>query len=177
MSRRVLVAGIGNVFLGDDGFGVEVVRRLSGRKLPEGVEVADFGIRSLDLAYALREDYDLVILVDALPRGGAPGTVYLLEPEVGASDPLTLETHGMDPVSVIRLALTLGAPARCTLVVGCEPDVVLGSEDYDEMAMELNEPVRAAVEEAADLVVSLLESSEGETGEPGGTPGCSEKGR
>ncbi|HEX2741816.1 MAG TPA: hydrogenase maturation protease, partial [Rubrobacter sp.] len=76
MSRRVLVAGIGNIFLGDDGFGVEVVKRLAGRVLPEGVEVVDFGIRGMDLAYALHEDYDLVVFVDATPRGGEPGTVY-----------------------------------------------------------------------------------------------------
>ena len=83
MGERVLVAGIGNVFLGDDGFGVEVVRRLAGRGMPENVEVRDFGIRGMDLAYALQDGYGLVVLVDATPRGGEPGTVYLIEPEVG----------------------------------------------------------------------------------------------
>src|SRR5438105_826691 len=85
-SRRGLVAGIGNVFLGDDGFGVEVVARLAKRPLPEGVEVADFGIRGFDLAYALMESYDFAILVDALPRGGEPGRLFVLEPDLAQVD-------------------------------------------------------------------------------------------
>ena len=155
--ERVLVAGIGNIFLGDDGFGVEVVRRLVERPLPEGVEVKDFGIRGMDLAYALQEDYGLVVLVDATPRGGEPGTVYLIEPEIEEDGEATLDTHGMDPVKVIKLSRVLGARPARTLVVGCEPQVVPGWEDYDEMLMELSEPVRAAVEEAVDLVESLVE--------------------
>jgi hydrogenase maturation protease len=155
--ERILVAGVGNVFLGDDGFGVEVVRRLAGRRLPEGVEVVDFGIRGLDLAYALQHDYDVVIFVDATPRGGKPGTVYLLEPEIEEDGEVTLDTHGMDPVKVIKLSRALGARPTRTLVVGCEPQVVVGGEAYDEMLMELSEPVRAAVEEAVKLVESLLE--------------------
>ena len=157
MGRRVLVAGIGNIFLGDDGFGVEVVKRLAGRRLPEGVEVKDFGIRGMDLAYALQDDYDLVVFVDATPRGGEPGTVYLIEPEIEDDGEATLDTHGMDPVKVIKLARALGAEPARTLVVGCEPQVVPGGEDYDEMLMELSAPVRAAVEEAVKLVESLVE--------------------
>jgi hydrogenase maturation protease len=163
MSRRILVAGIGNVFLGDDGFGVEVVGRLSERELPEGVEVVDFGIRGMDLAYALHEDYDLVVFVDATPRGGKPGTVYLIEPEIEEDGAVSLDTHGMDPVKVIKLARALGARPVRTLVVGCEPQVIPahggGSEThphYDETLMELSKPVRAAVEEAAKLVESLV---------------------
>jgi hydrogenase maturation protease len=162
MPRRVLIAGIGNIFLGDDGFGVEVVGRLSGRRLPEGVEVVDFGIRGMDLAYALHEDYDLVVFVDATPRGGEPGTVYLIEPEIEDDEPVSLDTHGMDPVKVIRLARALGAPPARTLVIGCEPQVIPGSRGgsqthpYDDLLMELSEPVRAAVEEAAKLVESLV---------------------
>ena len=156
MSERVLVAGIGNVFLGDDGFGVEVVKRLAGRWLPEGVEVRDFGIRGMDLAYALHEDYDLVVFVDATPRGGEPGTVYLIEPEIEEDGMVSLDTHGMDPVKVIKLSRALGAPLTRTLVVGCEPKVILGGEDYDDMLMELSEPVEAAVEEAVEMVESLL---------------------
>ena len=162
MSRRILVAGIGNVFLGDDGFGVQVVGRLSERELPEGVEVVDFGIRGMDLAYALHEDYDLVVFVDATPRGGEPGTVYLIEPEIEEDEPLSLDTHGMDPVKVIRLARALGARPARTLVIGCEPQVIPGrrggsqTHPYDDMLMELSEPVRAAVEEAAKLVESLV---------------------
>jgi hydrogenase maturation protease len=155
--KRVLVAGVGNVFLGDDGFGVEVVRRLAGRELPEGVEVADFGIRGLDLAYALQDDYEIVIFVDAIPRGEEPGTVYLIEPEIEEDGEVVLDTHGMDPVKVMKLARALGANPTRTFVVGCEPQVVASGEDYDDMLMELSEPVRAAVEEAAKLVESLVE--------------------
>jgi hydrogenase maturation protease len=153
--KRVLVAGVGNVFLGDDGFGVEVVRRLAGCGLPESVEVADFGIRGMDLAYALQDDYDVVVFVDATPRGGEPGTVYLLEPEIEEDGAVSLDTHGMDPVRVIKLARALGAKPTRTLVVGCEPRVVSG-EDYEDMLMELSEPVLAAVEEAVKLVESLV---------------------
>ena len=155
--KRVLVAGVGNVFLGDDGFGVEVVRRLAGRELPEGVEVVDFGIRGLDLAYALQRDYEVVVFVDATPRGQEPGTVYLIEPEIEEDGEVSLDTHGMDPVKVIKLSRALGARPTRTLVVGCEPQVVVGGEDYDDMIMELSEPVRAAVEEAVKLVESLVE--------------------
>jgi hydrogenase maturation protease len=154
--RRVLVAGVGNVFLGDDGFGVEVVKRLAGRELPEGVEVGDFGIRGMDLIYALQDGYEVVIFVDATPRGEKPGTVYLLEPEIEEDEEVALDTHGMDPVKVITFARTLGAPPTRTLVVGCEPQTIIGKEDYEEMQMELSEPVRTAVEEAVRLVESLV---------------------
>ncbi len=157
MSKRILVAGIGNIFLGDDGFGVEVVRRLAGRELPEGVEVVDFGIRGLDLAYALQRDYDLVVFVDAVPRGEEPGTVYLIEPEIEDDGEVSLDTHGMDPVKVIKFARTLGPTPARTFVVGCEPQTIICGEDYEEMLMELSEPVRAAVDEAADLVASLVQ--------------------
>ena len=169
MGKRILIAGIGNVFLGDDGFGVEVVKRLAGRELPEGVEVKDFGIRGMDLAYALQDGYELVVFVDATPRGGEPGTVYLIEPEVEDDGEVTLDTHGMDPVKVIKLSRALGARPNRTLVVGCEPRVVLGGEDYDEMLMELSEPVRVAVDEAVKLVESLVEeiSEEGNSVSPG----------
>ena len=157
MSRRILVAGVGNVFLGDDGFGVEVVRRLAGRGLPDGVEVVDFGIRGMDLAYALQGDYEAVVFVDATPRGEEPGTVYLIEPEIEEDGEVVLDTHGMDPAKVIKLARALGARPTRTLVVGCEPQVLVSGEDYEDMIMELSEPVRAAVEVAVKLVESLVE--------------------
>ncbi len=160
--KRVLVAGVGNIFLGDDGFGVEVVRRLAEREMPEGVEVKDFGIRGMDLAYALQEDYEVVIFVDAVPRGEEPGTVYLIEPEIEEDGEVSLDTHGMDPVKVIKLSRALGAKSTRTLVVGCEPQVVLSGEDYDDMSMELSEPVQAAVGEAVKLVESLVEEIGGE---------------
>ncbi|CAA9397421.1 Hydrogenase maturation protease [uncultured Rubrobacteraceae bacterium] len=168
MSKRVLIAGIGNIFLGDDGFGVEVVKRLAGRELPEDVEVKDFGIKGMDLAYALQDDYELVVFVDATPRGEKPGTVYLIEPKVEEDEEVTLDTHGMDPVRVIKLSRALGAGPTRTLVVGCEPQVLLGGEDYDEMLMELSGPVRAAVDEALELVGSLVEkiSEEGDEVRP-----------
>ena len=162
MDRRILIAGVGNIFLGDDGFGVEVVKRLAGRGLPEGVEVKDFGIRGMDLAYALHDDYEAVIFVDATPRGGEPGTVYLIEPEIEDDGMVSLDTHGMDPVKVIKLSYALGARPTHTLVVGCEPEVILGGEDYDDMLMELSEPVSAAVEEAVKMVESLVERIRGE---------------
>jgi hydrogenase maturation protease len=163
MSReRVLIAGVGNVFLGDDGFGVEVVKRLAGRELPGDVEVKDFGIRGMDLVYALQDDYEVVIFVDATPRGEEPGTVYLLEPEIEEDGEVVLDTHGMDPVKVIKFARALGAKPTRTLVVGCEPQVVISGEDHEEMLMDLSEPVRAAVEEAAKLIGSLVEEVGGE---------------
>jgi hydrogenase maturation protease len=179
MGKRVLIAGIGNIFLGDDGFGVEVVRRLASREWPEGVEVKDFGIRGMDLAYALQDDYELVVFVDATPRGGEPGTVYLIEPEIEDDGEVSLDTHGMDPVRVIKLSRALGAIPTRTLVVGCEPQVVLGGEDYDEMVMELSEPVRAAVAEAVRLVESLVEEPGGDGGEieSGSRPDASAKRR
>jgi hydrogenase maturation protease len=154
-SARVLVAGIGNVFLGDDAFGVELAGRLAARKLPGGVEVVDFGIRGMDLAFALQEDLDAAVLLDAVPRGGEPGTLYVIEPEVGAGAAAAVEAHGMDPVKVLALARRLGRlPAR-VLVVGCEPASVGSLEDGD-MRMELSEPVRAALEPAVELVEELL---------------------
>jgi hydrogenase maturation protease len=161
VSGRILVAGIGNIFLADDGFGCEVVRRLAERELPENVEVRDFGIRGMDLAYALMDPYEAVVFVDAVPRGEEPGTVYLIEAEVPEEGEVALDTHGMDPVNVIRLARVLGAEIPRTLVVGCEPKVVLSGEQYDDMLMELSAPVEAAVEEAAKLVQSLVEEMYG----------------
>ncbi|MFL5820328.1 MAG: hydrogenase maturation protease [Solirubrobacteraceae bacterium] len=150
---RVLVAGIGNVFLGDDGFGVAVADRLSQREIPPGVHVTDFGIRGLDLAYALA-DYDAVVLVDAVPRGGAPGSLYVIEPDLEADD-VVPEAHGMDPVKVLALARELGElPAR-VLIVGCEPRTAMTGNEEDVVA-ELSEPVRAAIDEAVRLVESLV---------------------
>jgi hydrogenase maturation protease len=153
VAQRVLVAGIGNVFLGDDGFGVEVAGRLARSMLPAGVDVEDFGIRGMDLAYAL-QDYDVAILVDAIPRGNAPGTLYVIEPELDGSA-AAIDTHAMDPVKVLALAQHLGDQLPRVLVVGCEPAVVLGEDE--ELSAELSEPVRAAVGEAVRIVESLLD--------------------
>jgi hydrogenase maturation protease len=152
---RVLVAGIGNIFLGDDGFGVEVARRLDERALPEGVEVRDFGIRGMDLAYALQDGYETVVFVDAAPRGELPGTVSLVEPELDL-DEVVLDTHGMDPLRVLALANALGTVPRRVLVVACEPELVVDGEHDDDLVGELSAPVRAAVDEAVELVSSLV---------------------
>jgi hydrogenase maturation protease len=155
---RLLIAGVGNIFLGDDAFGVEVVQRLARWSQPDGVRVVDFGIRGLDLAYALLDDYDAVILVDAVPRGDRPGTLYVLEidpPEVSATGPeLLIEAHHMDPVKVLRLATSLGGKVRRLFLVGCEPEPPAAPED---MQMGLSAPVQAAVDEAISLVEGLAE--------------------
>jgi hydrogenase maturation protease len=151
---RVLVAGIGNVFLADDGFGVEVAARLADVEMPAGVHVEDFGIRGLDLAYALA-GYDLAILVDAVPRGGPPGTLYVIEPEALDGE-AGIDAHGMDPVKVLGLARALGEPLPRILVLGCEPAVRLTGEE-DEVVAELSPPVRAAVDEAVRMVQALIE--------------------
>ena len=156
---RILVAGIGNVFLGDDAFGVEVAQRLMRCEWPSTVRVADYGIRGYDLAYALLDDFEVVILVDATPRGGPPGTLYLVEPEVGeasapAHAPSMLDAHGMDPVQVLRLVETLGGRVRRLLVVGCEPRETSADQ---EMEMGLSDPVRAALDEAVSLIESVVE--------------------
>lgn len=150
---RVLVAGIGNVFLGDDGFGVAVADRLARRELPAGVHVEDFGIRGMDLSYALAE-YDIAVFVDATPRGEAPGTIYVIEADPQAEGAVP-EAHGMDPVKVLALAQELGRTPSRVIVVGCEPATVMTGEEED-IVVELSEPVRAAVEEAVRVVDDLL---------------------
>lgn len=145
---RVLVAGVGNVFLGDDGFGVEVARRLAQGPLPPGVEVADIGIRGVHLAYQLLEGYDLVILIDAVARDAPPGTVFVIEPE-----PRTLthdlDAHGFDPASVLELARTLGSSLPRVLLVGCVP---ASTEEH----LGLSLPVEQAVDEAVRLVTRFF---------------------
>jgi hydrogenase maturation protease len=154
---RILIAGIGNIFFGDDAFGVEVARRLAERPQPDGVVVVDFGIRGLDLAYALLDPHDAVILVDAIPRGGRPGTLYLLEPELDAAEtsetlaPL-VEPHALDPWKVLHLARSLGGTMDRILLVGCEPQPL----DPEDMRMELSEGVQAAVAEAVGMIESLV---------------------
>jgi hydrogenase maturation protease len=171
---RILIAGIGNIFLGDDAFGVEVAQRLMQRSLPDEVHVVDFGIRGLDLTYALLDGYETVILVDAAPRGGTPGTLYVLEPTRSEGAPVSLATHGMDPTQVLHLAETMGAKVERLLLVGCEPMPVT---DYEDMQPGLSAPVRAAVEEAIPLVESLIARLiRGETIGSGTNPTISERG-
>ncbi|GAB2998433.1 hydrogenase maturation protease [Amycolatopsis acidiphila] len=160
--KRVLVAGIGNIFLGDDGFGVEVARRLATAGLPPQVQVADYGISGLHLAYELLDGYDTTILVDAAPRGGEPGTVYVIEPGDGGDEPAgPLDAHGMQPDVVLRLLRTLGGDTRRVLVVGCEP------ADVGE-GIGLSPRVAAAVPAAVELVMELACGPAAATVEPGG---------
>lgn len=147
---RVLVAGIGNIFLGDDAFGVEVVARLRTRPLPPRVRVVDFGIRALDLAFAL-ERCEVAILVDAMARGGAPGTLYVLEPALGEGRASMSAGHTLTPDDVLQ-GLPRDARPRVLRVVGCEPARFEGEPGE----MGLSAPVQGALDEAVALVEALV---------------------
>jgi hydrogenase maturation protease len=154
----ILIAGIGNIFLGDDAFGVEVLKRIGHRDLPAGVQAIDFGIRGLDLTYALIDGADVTILVDACPRGGRPGDLYLIEPDLTGLDRQlpgapTLDAHTMSPANVIRSARAMGGPLKKMLLLGCEPET-LGPE---EGQMGLSDAVASAVERAIPLLESVVE--------------------
>lgn len=160
MSAAILVAGVGNIFLSDDGFGVAVAGRLRGEPLPDGVKVADFGIRGVHLAYELLNGYLGLILVDAVSRGGAPGTVYVIEPDLdpdvdpddgsgsAAAAAPAMDAHSMSPDTVFALLKGLGVELGQIYVVGAEP------ADLSE-GMELSPAVAAAVGEAAAVVRDL----------------------
>jgi hydrogenase maturation protease len=154
---RVLIAGIGNIFLGDDAFGVEAVRRLLKQPLPEGVRAADFGIRGFDLACAMLDGYDAVILVDAACRGGLPGTLRVIEPEVTAltaSDAApAIERHSLDPAKVFQHVQALGGKLPILRLVGCEP-ASFGTDEEPQMG--LSPAVAQAVEQAVPLIHALL---------------------
>ncbi len=155
---RILIACVGNIFLGDDGFGSEVALRLAARPLPPGVVLKDFGIRGLDLTYTLLDPYDLVVLVDACTRGGEAGTIYLIEPDPIASNKLEpvcapLEAHGMNPMSVLRAVHAMGVKLGRVLLVGCEP-AWTGSDD--EGRLGLSDAVQAAVDEAVSMIETLV---------------------
>jgi hydrogenase maturation protease len=147
---RILIAGLGNIFLGDDAFGVEVARRLLGRPLPPEIRVLDFGIRGIDLTYALLENYQRVILVDAVQRGGTPGTLYVIEPRLENS--VALETHELAPAKALAAAQAMGAMLTNVVIVGCEPES-FGFDDEPQMG--LSPSVEAAVESAIALVKEL----------------------
>jgi hydrogenase maturation protease len=155
-AQRVLVAGIGNTFLSDDGFGVEVIARLRNRELPEHVELVDTGIRGMHLAYQLLDGYDVLVLVDAVSRGSDPGTLYVLEHDLDAPHASAFDPHGMDPAAVLAqldgLAAAMGLeqrPVGRVLVVGCEPASL-------EEGMGLSAAVAAAVGPAVDTVTTLV---------------------
>ena len=151
---RTLVAGIGNVFLGDDAFGVEVVARLVRRPHGEGVQIRDFGIRGLDLAYALLDGWEQAILIDAVQRGGAPGTLYVIEPEITDAAPV-FEGHALVPAQVLAMVQALGGSLPPIRIVGCEPGRLPAEDDLE---VGLSPEVSAAIEPAIELVERLLEA-------------------
>jgi hydrogenase maturation protease len=157
--NRVLVAGVGNIFLGDDGFGVEVAARLVRRPLPEHVRVVDFGIRGVHLAYELLDGVDRLILIDAAQRGETPGTVSVLRVVAQPDDerPMSLmDAHDMSPDTVLDLVHALGGSLGEVLVVTCEPQDVGAN-------LGLSDAVLAAVDPAVDAVERLLKTSESAT--------------
>ena len=154
--KRILVAGIGNAWLKDDGFGSEVVRRLEARELPEEAAVFDFGTGGLDLAYEVMRGYDALMLVDVSRQGGEPGTLYVMEAlkdevEAGIEDGQVINPHAMDPQTVLRFLKTLGAWPGKVVIVACEPAQV------EEMGMGLGDEVESAVDAAVDLVIETIE--------------------
>jgi hydrogenase maturation protease len=155
---QILVAGIGNIFKGDDAFGVEVAQRLKRRTLPPDVEVIDFGIRGIDLTYALLDGYSSAVLIDAAKRGGQPGTLYVIEPDQLTGDPapedLMMSPHDLDPARVLRVAAALGASCDHIILVACEP---LTFGDDQEGYMGLSAPVAAAVDVAVGVVEQVLQ--------------------
>ena len=156
--RGLLIACVGNIFQGDDAFGVEVARRLSERELPAGVDVVDFGIQGIDLMYALLEQYDTAILVDAIQQGSAPGTVHLIEAEMATITDITsdgLSPRSLNPNLVLRAVTAVNGRCRRVLVVGCEP-AELGDEFDGRMG--LSPPVAAAVDEAVVLIEELTKA-------------------
>jgi len=158
--NRVLVAGIGNIFMGDDGFGCEVAQRLSRCELPEDVDVVDFGIRGMDLGYALMDGYALAILIDTADRQEPPGTICVIEPEIedagieqGQSDGYLFAPHAMDPAQVLKFISSLGDRRPRLLMVACQPETLGGEQGH----MGLSAAVTAAVEVAVRQVRELLE--------------------
>ena len=159
---KILVVGVGNLLRLDDGFGVEVTRRLQSRALPAGARVVELGIAGLGLVQELLDGYDALIVVDAMRGGGPPGTTYLVEPKVADIAPTTggrmgdcmADLHGAEPSKAMAMAKALGVLPRKVLVVGCEPGTV------DELGIGLTEPVEQAAKQAVDRIAALLQELE-----------------
>jgi hydrogenase maturation protease len=155
MTGRILVAGVGNVFLRDDAFGVEVVRLLAERPQPPGVQIRDYGIRGVHLVYELLDGYDLFVLVDAAPRGEAPGTVTVLEVELPSPEAQpVIDAHSLTPDAIFGLLSSLGGHSGRNLVVACEPAEV-------DAGMGLSDPVREALPHAVRAVEEILAQATG----------------
>jgi len=146
---NVLVAGIGNIFFGDDGFGVEVIKQMKGVAVPAGVKVEDFGIRGVHLSYELLDDYDALVLIDAMPMGEEPGTVAIFEPDLEAVEASSADAHSMNPAVVLGMLANMGGNVPYVVIVGCEPLVI-------EEGIGLSEPVAAAVGPAIATVHEVL---------------------
>jgi hydrogenase maturation protease len=154
--RSILIAGVGNAWLRDDGFGGEVARRLSERGLPDGVAVMDAGTGGLDLAYEVMRGYDALVIIDVSKQGGEPGTLYVMEPDEetvpgGIEDGDVINPHAMDPQTVLRFVKSVGAWPGRVVVIACEP------ADIEEMGWGLSEQVGKAVDGAVDLVAQTIE--------------------
>ena len=160
--KRILVAGIGNAWLRDDGFAGEVVKRLEARELPDGAAVFDFGTGGLDLAYEVMRGYDALVLIDVSRQGGEAGTLYVMEAleedvEAGIEDGQVINPHAMDPQTVLRFVKTIGAWPGKVVVVACEP------AEVEEMGLGLSEDVARAVDGAVELVVRTLGELQADT--------------
>ena len=162
---RILIAGIGNIFMGDDGFGCEVAARLAHETLPTHVELVDFGIRGMDLGYALMDGYDAVLLVDTVDRGAAPGTLYVIEPDLDdfktdadGPEPL-LAPHGMDPEQVLRFVAAIGDSRPRLLLLGCQPAYLGGEHGHMGLSAEVEASIERACAEVRDIIDGLLQSN------------------
>jgi hydrogenase maturation protease len=171
--KRILIAGIGNIFLGDDAFGVEVAKALLQRPLPRGVRVVDFGIRGYDLAYTILEGYDATILVDAVSRGEPPGTVFLIQPDAakGDGEPCAMNAHQMTPLQVLAMVRWLGGEPQNLYVVGCEPAVLEPEAGEIALSPAVNQAVPIAVGMIEELLDRLL-GAKGSVSGPSGALGC-----
>lgn len=160
--RSVLIAGVGNAWLRDDGFGGEVVRRLEQRQLPDGVSVMDAGTGGLDLAYEVMRGYDGLVILDVSRQGGEPGTLYVMEPDEdevhgGIEDGEVINPHGMDPQTVLRFVKSIGAWPGRVVVIACEP------AEVDQMGWGLSDDVEQAVDRAVDLVLETVDELTADT--------------
>jgi hydrogenase maturation protease len=150
-----MIAGVGNIFMKDDGFGSEVIKKILHKAFPEGVEIKDFGTGGLKLAYDLMKGYDGLILLDASARGEQPGTLYVIEPAENDIDGnlengTIIDPHGSDPATVLKFVKSIGAWPAKVLIVACEP------QNVDDFEIGLSEPVNAAIDKAIELVEEII---------------------
>jgi hydrogenase maturation protease len=154
-TSKILVAGIGNIFLGDDAFGSEVARRLMDERLPSEVRVIDFGIRTYDLAYAIMEGYDVTILIDITAQGGAPGTVYLIEPDLNQLhlfDANLVDAHSMNPARVLQMLRQFGSSPGKLYLIGCEP----ANLEAEDGQLGMSETVESSIPQAIEWIKTLV---------------------